>query len=123
MCLAQGHNTVTPVRLEPPALALESSTLPLCSPYGLDQEKTLICSQQRHRPAWAFSQSDQHLYYCLSGKYNNKLVMCKISIFWLVSVAEQASFEQYLVINLGDGFSRTMALTRVPLFRDADKNV
>ena len=34
MCLAQGHNTVTPVGLEPSALGLESSTLPLshCAP-------------------------------------------------------------------------------------------
>ena len=34
MCLAQGHNAVTPVRLEPAALCLESSTLPLshCAP-------------------------------------------------------------------------------------------
>ena len=31
MCLAQGQNAVTPVRLEPPALGLESSTLPLRS--------------------------------------------------------------------------------------------
>ena len=27
MCLAQGHNAVTPVRLEPAALGLESSAL------------------------------------------------------------------------------------------------
>ena len=34
MCLAQGHNAVTLVRLEPGALGLESSTLPLskCAP-------------------------------------------------------------------------------------------
>ena len=29
MCLAQGHNAVTPVRLDPWSLGLESSTLPL----------------------------------------------------------------------------------------------
>ena len=29
MCLAQRHNAVTPVRLEPAAFGLESSTLPL----------------------------------------------------------------------------------------------
>ena len=34
MCLAQGHNAVTPVRLKPTALGLESSILPLshCTP-------------------------------------------------------------------------------------------
>ena len=34
MCLAQGYNTVAPVRLEPLPLSLESSTLPLshCPP-------------------------------------------------------------------------------------------
>ena len=31
MCLAQGHNRVTPVRLEAATLVLESSTLPLSS--------------------------------------------------------------------------------------------
>ena len=29
MCLAQGHNAVMPVRLEPGPLGLQSSTLPL----------------------------------------------------------------------------------------------
>ena len=29
MCLAQGHNVVTPVRLEPGPLGLESNALPL----------------------------------------------------------------------------------------------
>ena len=29
MCLAKGHNAVTPVRLEPTSLGLESSTQPL----------------------------------------------------------------------------------------------
>ena len=35
MSLAQGHNTVTPVRLKPAAPRLKSSTLPLshCAPY------------------------------------------------------------------------------------------
>ena len=38
MCLAQGHDTVTPVRLKPAALSLASSTLPQshCAPKGPD---------------------------------------------------------------------------------------
>ena len=34
MCLAQRHNTVTPLRLQPGSLCLESSSLPLshCAP-------------------------------------------------------------------------------------------
>ena len=36
MCLAQGHNAVMQVRLQPAALDLESSSLPLrhCAPYA-----------------------------------------------------------------------------------------
>ena len=43
----------------------------------------VVCEQQRHRSACAYVQSDQHLCYSLS-------CFMKISLFQLVSVAEQA---------------------------------
>ena len=42
MCLAQGHNPVTLVRLEPAALCLKSSTLPL-SHFLLQDKLILFC--------------------------------------------------------------------------------
>ena len=41
MCLAQGHNAMMPMRLEPAALGLESSILPLshCAPYTVEVSK------------------------------------------------------------------------------------
>ena len=43
MCLAQGHNTVTPVRLEPSAprsSVKHSTTEPLCSLLGRNEKET-----------------------------------------------------------------------------------
>ena len=45
------------------------------------------CEQQRHRPACASTQSDQHLCCSLIGKDISKLHTCEISLFELVSVA------------------------------------
>ena len=47
--------------------------------------------QQRGRPACAFTQSDQLLCYSLIGKYYKyRLATSEISIYYQVSVAEQA---------------------------------
>ena len=54
-----------------------------------------------HRSACAATQSDQHL--CNSVYMESKivkLVSFKISKFWLVSVAEQASFGLFLIQHL-----------------------
>ena len=44
--LAQGHNTVTMVRLEPAAFGLEQSTLPLSRCTPLHVALTVICKSQ-----------------------------------------------------------------------------
>ena len=40
--------------------------------YGPEREKTCrrVCEQHRRRPAFTSAQSDQRLYYSLSGKYH-----------------------------------------------------
>ena len=47
MCPAQGHNAVTPVRLEPAAplsRVKHSTTEPLCSPYPASKELNALCA-------------------------------------------------------------------------------
>ena len=88
MCLAQGHNAVTPLRLEPAAprsRVKHSTTEPLRShsSYGTQVARNSIiwastrenlssgvCEQQSRRPACASAQSDQRLCYSPLGKYH-----------------------------------------------------
>ena len=60
-----------------------------------------FCEQQRHRSACAFAQSDQHLCYSFIGKFHylELAATSKISIIWLVSVAEQAGLNLTLYLK------------------------
>ena len=48
--------------------------------------------QHRRRPVFAFAQSNQSPGYSLPGKYSSQVNIppCKVSMFYLVYVAEQA---------------------------------
>ena len=65
----------------------------------------IVCKQRRHRPACTHSQSDQHLCYLLSRKYNSNT--CYFQNFKiLASLCSSAdTFTQYLVVNPKDIFS------------------
>ena len=77
----------------------------------LDARKPVfeVCEQQRCRPACASAQIDQRLCHFLFGKLESimfKLATREISIFWLVSVAEQACLSLALSESLKTGLSR-----------------
>ena len=57
MCLAQGHNAVTPVSLEPATLSLESSTLPLshCAPF-----LSPACEELSETSSWETTASSEY---------------------------------------------------------------
>ena len=50
-----------------------------------------VCEQQRRRPACALAQSAQHLFYSPIGK-NHIKISSEITLFQIVSLAEQAGF-------------------------------
>ena len=60
-----------------------------------------VCEQQRHRSSCAFAQSDQHLCYSFIGKFHylELAATSKISIIWLISVAEQAGLNLTLYLK------------------------
>ena len=78
---------------------------------GLDVRKPVfgVCKQQRRRPACASPQSDQHLCYWLNLKYHIKTFKSEISIFNLVSVAEETGLNFALTENPKTGFCRDEA--------------
>ena len=61
-----------------------------------------VCEQHRRRPACASAQSDQRLCYSLSEK--NSSPSCEISIFQLVSVAEETGLKLTLSETLKTGY-------------------
>ena len=68
MCLAQGHNTVPPVRLEPQTLDLKSSTLPLshCAPEKwLKKTLTLCILASSKKVFWQTRHLYKVLLYCI----------------------------------------------------------
>ena len=71
-----------------------------------------VCEQQRRRPACASAQSDQLLCYCYLESNISKLATSKISIFQLVSVAEQAGLSE----TLEDRFSHKEAQIYIHIY-------
>ena len=61
MCLAQGHNAVTPVRLEPATLRLETSTLPLSH---------CALPLYRYESKWRFRPKTEHLWMAVFACFN-----------------------------------------------------
>ena len=69
---------------------------------GHDARKHVFgfCEQQKCRAAWASAQSDQGLCYSLTGK----LASSEISIFYLVSEAEENGMSRALTETPKTGF-------------------
>ena len=65
---------------------------------------SVVCEQQRHRPACAYAQTDQRFYYSLIGKCISLLSSSKISIFQLVCVDEEAGLKLALLETPKTGF-------------------
>ena len=80
-------------------------------PMGLDARKPVfgLSEQQRRRPACTFAQIDQHLSYLHFGCIISKHATGEISMFQLVSVAEQAGLKSHSVGNLENRFCRVEA--------------
>ena len=57
----------------------------------LDARKPVfrVCEQQMRRPACVSTQSDQRICYLLMENIISRLTTSEISIYWLVSVAEE----------------------------------
>ena len=72
--------------------------------------------KQRHRPACTSTQSDQCLYVCFLESVVYKLATCKVSIFYLVSVAEQTGFNLSLSETQKTGFRVSIWLFSVLTF-------
>ena len=80
--------------------------------YGLWREKSLfkaIWGQQRHRPACASAQSDQHLCYSLIGKYHIQ-TCCERNFNFLATLCSWAGwFESHFIGDPKDRFSSVTA--------------
>ena len=84
----------------------------LCSGGGGGGGGGWVCEQRRRRPACASAQTDQRLCYSLILKYHNfysRLATSEISIFLLVSVAEETGSSLALSQTPEDRFSRDEA--------------
>ena len=57
----------------------------------------VACKKHRHSPACTSTQSDQRLYVRFLESVVYKLATCKVSIFYLDSVAEQTGFNLSLL--------------------------
>ena len=58
---------------------------------GLDVRKTVVCEQQRGRPACAYAQSDERLCFSLIGKYH--ILTCyKLNSNFLVSLCSSGDW-------------------------------
>ena len=85
--------------------------------YGPCHKKTKLPwgggDQQRRRPACASAQSDQSLNCSLIGKHHIKICYNQISLFYLVSVAEETCVSLVLSETLKTGFvaSRPISFT------------
>ena len=70
---------------------------------GLDASSG-VCEQQRRRPACASAQSSQRLCFRLLENIISKLATSGFSIFYIVSVVEQAGLSLALSETLKTGF-------------------
>ena len=77
--------------------------------YGLNARKPVfgVCKQQRRRPACASAQTDQHLCFRFLESSISKLYTGEISIFQLVSVAEETGLNLTLSESPKTGFVAT----------------
>ena len=89
MRLAQGHNGVTPVRLEPLLLGLESSTLPH---FQLETKIAILSANNKGADQPAHQRSVCSVFVIWSLKsIIAKLATCKVSFFEPICVTEQTS--------------------------------
>ena len=73
-----------------------------------ENHSSVVCEQQRGRPAFPSAQTDQRLCYSLFGKYHiSKLATSKMSVFYLFSVAEGTGLSPALLETPKTGFLAT----------------